>query len=78
MCLAVPMKVLKVEEKTARVDIGGAKRTVRLDIIDQRPEAGDYVIVHAGFALHVIDEEEAEITLGYFKELLSSETKTSQ
>lgn len=78
MCLAVPMKVLEVEEKTALVDIGGAKRTVRLDIIDQRPEAGDYVIVHAGFALHVIDEEEAEITLGYFKELLSGETKTSQ
>jgi hydrogenase expression/formation protein HypC len=78
MCLAVPMKVLEIEEDTAQVDIGGAKRTVRLDIIDQRPEIGAYVIVHAGFALHIIDNEEAEITLGYFKELLSSGTKTSQ
>jgi hydrogenase expression/formation protein HypC len=78
MCLAVPMKVLKVEEKTIQVDIGGAGKTVRLDIIDQQPKVGDYVIVHAGFALHVIDEEEAEMTLGYFKELLSGETETSQ
>jgi hydrogenase expression/formation protein HypC len=72
------MKVLKVEEKTIQVDIGGAGKTVRLDIIDRQPKVGDYVIVHAGFALHVIDEEEAKTTLGYFKELLSGETEASQ
>ena len=78
MCLAVPMKVLQVEEMTADVDIGGIKKKVRLDIIEPRPVAGDYVIVHAGFAIHVIDEKEAKITLGYLKEVLACGTETSQ
>jgi len=72
------MKVLQIEENVAQVDIGGIKRTVRLDIIDQWPEIGDYVIVHAGFAIHLIDEEEAKITLSYFKEILSCEVEASQ
>jgi hydrogenase expression/formation protein HypC len=42
-----------------------------LDIIDQRPELGDYVIIHAGFALHLIDEEEARESLKYWKEILA-------
>jgi hydrogenase expression/formation protein HypC len=71
MCLAVPMKVIEVEGNTARAEIGGVKKTVRLDVVDRRPEAGDYVIVHAGFALHVIDENEAAVTLGYYRELVS-------
>lgn len=75
MCLAVPMKVLEVEDNVARVDIGGAGKTIRLDIIDKRPEVGDYVIVHAGFAINVLDEKEAEITLGYFKELFAHDSE---
>ena len=67
MCLAVPMKVLQVHGNTAQVDIHGAERRVRLDIIDRQPEVGDYVIVHAGFAIRLIDEQEAEIALGYFR-----------
>ena len=72
------MKVIEVEENNAQAEIGGVKKTVRLDVVDRRPEAGDYVIVHAGFALHVIDENEAAITLGYYRELVSVEDKTSQ
>ncbi|MEA2083314.1 MAG: HypC/HybG/HupF family hydrogenase formation chaperone [Thermodesulfobacteriota bacterium] len=78
MCLAVPMKVLHVEEMTADVDIGGIKKRVRLDIIEPKPVTGDYVIVHAGFAIHIIDEKEAKITLGYLKEVLACGTETSQ
>jgi hydrogenase expression/formation protein HypC len=77
MCLAVPMKVLEIEENTAQVAIGGVTRSVRLDLIDRDPEIGDYVIVHAGFAIRMIEEEEAKITLSYFKELLSSDTEAS-
>ena len=78
MCLAVPMKVLQIEENVARVEVGGVKRDVRLDIIDQPPDIGDYVIVHAGFAIHMIEEEEAKITLAYFKEMLSSDAEASE
>jgi len=72
------MKILEIEEKNAQVDIGGARKSVRLDVIDRPPKIGDYVIVHAGFALHVIDEEEAKITLGYFQELLTDEPETPE
>ena len=77
MCLAVPMKVLQIEENVARVEVGGVKRDVRLDIIDKHPDIGDYVIVHAGFAIRMI-EEEAKITLAYFKEMLSSDAEASE
>ena len=72
------MKVLRVEEMTADVDIGGIKRSIRLDIIERRPKIGDYVIVHAGFAIHIIDEKEAKITLGYLEGALVCGTETSQ
>lgn len=78
MCLAVPMKVLQIEENMAQVEIGGVKRDVRLDIIDRCPEIGDYVIVHAGFAIRLIEEKEAKITLDYFKELLSRDPEASE
>ena len=68
MCLAVPMEVLEIEGLDARVGLGGVVRNIRLDIVDQSPEVGDYVIVHAGFALHRIDPEEARQTLKLWKE----------
>lgn len=76
MCLAVPMKVIKIENNTATVEVSGTQRTVGLDIIDPPPKVGDYVIVHAGFAINSIDEQEAQITLNYFEELFSDEDET--
>jgi hydrogenase expression/formation protein HypC len=63
MCLAIPAKVIeKLENNMARVDIMGVQRTVSLDMT---PEAttDDYVLVHAGFALQVVSEEDAKETL---------------
>lgn len=65
MCLAIPGKVISVEEgltRIARVQFGGITRTASLDFV---PEAGvgDYVLVHVGFAISKIDEEEARKTL---------------
>lgn len=65
MCLAVPGKVLSIEEglsRVARIQFGGITRIVNLDFV---PEAGvgDYVLVHVGFAINKIDEEEAQKTL---------------
>jgi hydrogenase expression/formation protein HypC len=71
MCLAIPMEVKTITGNAAVVEYEGTRREVRLDIIDQRPEIGDYVIIHAGFALHRIDEEEAKESLKYWKEILA-------
>ena len=69
MCLAIPMEVIEIDGQKARVGLGGVVRDIRLDILDERPEIGDYVIVHAGFALHRIDPEDARITLQLWKEM---------
>lgn len=69
MCLAIPAKVVeRVENNMAKVDIMGVTRTISLDLT---PEAttGDFVLVHAGFALQVVDEETANETLELLKEI---------
>ncbi len=68
MCLAVPAKIVERTEYMATVEISGVTRQVSMMLL---PEAavGDYVLVHAGFAIQAIDEEEAERTLALFKEL---------
>lgn len=73
MCLAIPMEVVKIENNRAWVSAGGTKREIRLDIVDEMPEVGDYVIVHAGFALYRIDEETAKETLKLWDEMLGYE-----
>lgn len=69
MCVAIPMKVIEIEENSIRAELGGTIKEARLDIVDEMPEVGDYVIIHAGFALHRIDPEEAKVTFGLWKEL---------
>ncbi|NVM57328.1 MAG: HypC/HybG/HupF family hydrogenase formation chaperone [Desulfobacterales bacterium] len=69
MCVAVPMKVIEIDGGDVRVELGGVTRHARLDIVDERPKVGEYVIVHAGFALHRVDPEEARITLELWKEM---------
>ena len=69
MCVAAPMKVIEIEGDNIRAELGGVIKDARLDIVDERPEVGDYVIIHAGFALHRIDPEEAKITLELWKEM---------
>ena len=68
MCVAIPAKIQSIEGHMAEVEVGGISRTVSLQLT---PEArkDDYVLVHAGFAIHVIDEQEARETLRLFKEL---------
>lgn len=68
MCLAVPGKIIDKADMLGTVDISGVVRQVSLMLL---PEAkiGDYVLVHAGFAIQTVDEEEAHKTLELFKEL---------
>lgn len=53
----------------ATVDIDGISREIRLDVIDRWPEVGDYVIVHAGFAIHALAEEEAKANLELLQQM---------
>ena len=63
MCLAVPMQVLEIKEDgMARVTAMGAERDAALDLTPQA-KVGDYVLVHAGFAIEVVDAQYAEETL---------------
>lgn len=69
MCLAIPAKVVtKEEHNMASVDIMGVTRQVSLDLVPEA-EVGDFVLVHAGFALNVIDEATANDTLELLKQI---------
>jgi len=68
MCLAIPMKLLERDAQRGTVETGGAKRDVMLTLTPEA-KAGDYVIVHAGYALEVLDEAEALRTLELFREI---------
>jgi len=72
MCIAVPGKILSIEKNTAEVNFSGAKRKVALDLVPDAKK-GDYVLVHAGFAITLVEQSEAEATLKLFEEIYSRE-----
>lgn len=74
MCIAFPGKILSInEDNMAVVDISGTRREVSLDIIDEDVAVGDYVISHAGFAIHKVDDDVAQEKLAFLKELIDKE-----
>ncbi len=69
MCLAIPVRVIAVRDgASATVDIGGVQKDISTALLDDLSE-GDYVILHAGFALSRLDPVEAERTLALLEEL---------
>jgi len=68
MCLAIPGKILEIDENTALIDFDGIKQNVIIALI-QNPEIGKYVIVHAGYAIEQINEEEAMVAINQWKEI---------
>ena len=69
MCLAIPAKVLEVQGDVAKVDFGqGIVRNVNVLLVEAH--VGEYILVHAGYAIQVIDKEAAEETLRLWKEIL--------
>jgi hydrogenase expression/formation protein HypC len=74
MCLAVPAKVLSVDGDKAKVDFGeGVLREVDVTLVDAK--VGDYVLVHAGYAIQKLSPEEAMETLRLWSEILEAEYK---
>jgi hydrogenase expression/formation protein HypC len=75
MCIAFPGKILSIdtENNLAVIDISGTRREAYLDLIDEEVGIGDYVICHAGYAIHKVDEDTAKENLALLRELLESE-----
>jgi hydrogenase expression/formation protein HypC len=70
MCLAIPGKILSIENDIAEVDIAGTIRRGSLQFVPEA-EIGDYVLLHAGFAIQVLDEGEALETMKLLEEAIS-------
>ncbi len=75
MCLGIPGKIVEIidpELQLARVDVGGVKRAISIGLLDQEQDtvsAGDWVLIHVGFALAKINESEAQVTLQLLEQM---------
>lgn len=70
MCLAIPARITRIDNQMATIDMEGAQREVSLLLLEDAG-IGDYVIVHAGFAIHKIDEAAAMESLKLLREMVS-------
>ena len=77
MCLAVPAKVIEKKDMVATVEVEGIRRDISLMLLPEANE-GDYILMHAGFAIQVIDAEEAKITTELLKEVLGTNEPASE
>jgi hydrogenase expression/formation protein HypC len=75
MCLGVPGKIVEIYEaegiKMGKIDFGGVRREACLEYVPEA-ELGDYTVIHVGFALHLISEQEAQETLALLREIAAS------
>jgi hydrogenase expression/formation protein HypC len=72
MCLGIPAQIVELvdhERGTVRAEVGGVRRTVSVALLDGEPAPGEWVLVHVGFALQRIDEQEARETLALLAEM---------
>jgi hydrogenase expression/formation protein HypC len=68
MCVAIPVRIKSINGTMAQVEIGGVERQISVQLTPEaKPE--DYVLVHAGFAINIVDEQEAMETMKLFEEL---------
>ena len=72
MCLGIPSKIISIENLKATIDVYGAQRDISLMLLENEVQVGDYVIVHAGFAIQKLQEDIAKETLGYFNQYLEA------
>ena len=75
MCLGIPGRIVEILDEDlllAKADVGGVRRNVNIGLVhheDERVEVGDWILIHVGFAMSKIDEEEAQNTLRFLEEL---------
>lgn len=68
MCLAIPMKILKKDKENATVESSGLKKDINISFL-KHVEIGDYVIVHAGFAIEKLDKKKAKETIDLLNQI---------
>ncbi|QSV46601.1 HypC/HybG/HupF family hydrogenase formation chaperone [Geobacter benzoatilyticus] len=73
MCLGVPMRVVSVGEDGVVAEIDGVRKDASLMLLDEEVKEGDFIIVHAGFAISKLDEEDARETLRLMREVFRPE-----
>lgn len=74
MCLAIPTQIIKLlDNQMALTSLSGVEKEISLALIQDDVKEGDFVIVHVGYALSKLDEEDAQKTLAYFAELMDEE-----
>jgi hydrogenase expression/formation protein HypC len=71
MCLGVPGKVIEVSGLVATVDFWGVRKQVRLEVVDEPVQPGDYILNHVGYAIRRIPAGEIDATLALYEELLA-------
>ncbi len=69
MCIAAPAQIVEINDNVAIVDFGGVKQKAKLDLVED-VEVGRYVLVHSGYAIEVLSDEEAKDSLEAWEELL--------
>jgi hydrogenase expression/formation protein HypC len=77
MCLAIPSKIVNIENNMALIDVDGVQREASLLLLEDA-QVGDYVIVHAGFAINKIDEASAKETLQFLREAAAAMDKAGR
>jgi hydrogenase expression/formation protein HypC len=77
MCLAIPSRITKIENNMATIDVVGVQREASLLLLEDA-RVGDYVIVHAGFAIQKLDEAAAQETLDLLREAIAAVDKREQ
>lgn len=73
MCVAIPSEVVAIKDKMATIDVSGVRRDVSLLLLPEEVVIGDYVLVHAGFAIQKIDQEAAEDALKLIREIMEKD-----
>ena len=74
MCLAIPSRIIKIQDNMATIDVEGVQREASLLLLEDA-RVGDYVIVHAGFAIQKLDEASAQETLDLLREAIAAVEK---
>ena len=77
MCLAIPSRITRIENNMATIDVDGVQRETSLLLLEDA-KVGEYVIVHAGFAIQKIDESAAQETLKFLREAVEFAEKGDQ
>ena len=74
MCLSIPARIVSINGDKARVSLGGAEYNAALNLVDD-VKVGDYILLHSGFAIQKIDEDEARETMRLLNEILEKDTE---